>query len=59
MKGGPVREEGRKVGENRRGGGGGGGDGGSGRGREPGREKREGGEMGLGPWAGLCVFKFS
>ena len=54
MKGGPVREEGRKVGENRRGGGVG-----SGRGREPGREKREGGEMGLGPWAGLWVFKFS
>ena len=34
MKGGPVREEGRKVGENRRGGGGGA-EGGSGRGREP------------------------
>ena len=33
---------------------------GGGRGRgEPGGEKREGGEMGLGPWAGPWAFKFS
>ena len=33
--------------------------GGGGGGGEPGREKREGEEMGLGPWAGPWAFKFS